>query len=144
MMTTDEDEDPNGTVHAYGLDKLGRLVHDRVTAFAAHVDDLVKRISLAYDHRGLLATVGSYNHATVGSGTLLNEVGRVYDSFGQMTKDRQAHGGAVVPGTTPEVGYAYANGASGNTARRTSMTYPNGRVLERGGPGGRSQGLDWI
>jgi len=36
------------------------------------------------------------------------------------------------PGTTPEVGYAYADGSSGNTARRTGMTYPNGRVLESG------------
>jgi|GEM_PF-2334687 len=36
------------------------------------------------------------------------------------------------PGTTPEVGYAYADGSSGNTARRTGMTYPDGRVLESG------------
>ncbi len=31
---------------------------------------------------------------------------------------------------TPTVGYAYADGSSGNTARLTSLTYPNGRIVD--------------
>jgi YD repeat-containing protein len=97
------------TVHTYDRDKLGRLLHDRITAFGTGIDQTVKRISITYEVKRLLtAKVGSYSHATPGSGSILNEVSYAYDGLGQMTKDRQSHSGAVVPGTTPEVSYAYA------------------------------------
>lgn len=103
-------KDPNETVHAYDRDKLGRLIHDRVTAFGTGVDQTVKRISTTYDAKrpGLVVKVTSHDHATPGSGGVLNEVSFAYDGLGQQTKDRQSHGGAVVPGTTPEVEYTYA------------------------------------
>ena len=42
----------------------------------------------------------------------------------------RTHGGAVNTGTTPKVQYAYSEMAGGaNHSRLTSMTYPNGRVL---------------
>lgn len=101
-------KDPNETVHAYDRDKLGRLLHDRITAFGTGIDPTVKRISITYEVKRLLtAKVTSYDHATPGSGSILNEVSYGYDGLGQMTKDRQSHNGAVVPGTTPEVGYTY-------------------------------------
>lgn len=121
--------DPNGTVHQYEMDKLGRLAEDQVTTFASHIDDTVKRIALSYDVRGLTDKVSSYDTAT-GAGTVLNEVVFEYDDFGNLAKDKQAHGGAV-DGSTPEVGYAYENGSDNNT-RRTSITYPNGRQLDYG------------
>jgi YD repeat-containing protein len=102
-------KDPNETVHAYDRDKMGRLLHDRITAFGSGIDQSVKRISIVYETKRLLTSkVSSYDHATPGSGTVLNEVSYAYDGLGQQTKDRQAHGGAVVPGTTPEVTYTYA------------------------------------
>lgn len=97
------------TVHAYDRDKMGRLLHDRITSFGSGIDQSVKRISIVYETKRLLTSkVSSYDHATPGSGTVLNEVSYAYDGLGQQTKDRQAHGGAVVPGTTPEVTYTYA------------------------------------
>lgn len=102
-------KDPNETVHTYDRDKLGRLLHDRITAFGTGIDQTVKRISITYEAKRLLtAKVSSHNHATPGSGAILNEVSYAYDGLGQQTKDRQSHSGAVVPGTTPEVTYTYA------------------------------------
>lgn len=103
-------KDPNETVHAYDRDTLGRLVHDRVTAFGAGIDQTVKRISLAYDAKrpNLVTRIASHDDATPGSGSILNEVGHTYDGLGQLMKDQQSHSGAVNPGTTPEVAYAHA------------------------------------
>ena len=57
----------------------------------------------------------------------MNDVALLYKSFGQLTSDSQSHSGSVVPGTTPKVQYAYANG-SANMIRPT-LTYPNGRAI---------------
>ena len=86
-----------------------------------------------YKHhaRGLLETATSHDHAAVGSGSVVNEAAFSYDGFNQMTKDAQSHSGAV-GGGTPAVGYAFADGSGGNTARRTSLTYPDGRVVAFG------------
>jgi RHS repeat-associated protein len=119
--------DANGTAHAYVLDKLGRLLHDRATALGTGIDGAVRRISLEYNARGLMTKVGSYNNATVGSGTLVNEVARSYDAFNQMIEDAQSHSGAV-DGSTPKVGYTYADGTA-NTTRRLSTTYPSGKLI---------------
>ncbi len=123
-------KDPNETVHSYIRDKMGRFLHDCVLAFGTGIDDAVKRISTSYDPKrpSLIAIVASYDDATPGQGTVINEVGKAYDGFGQEIEDAQEHDGAV-DGSTPKVGYGHANGSSGNTARRESITYPNGRVV---------------
>ncbi len=52
------------------------------------------------------------------------------NGLGQLTGEYQSHNGAVVPGTTPEVQYAYSEMSGGqNNIRLVSMTYPNGYVL---------------
>ncbi len=61
--------DPNGTVHAYDYDELGRLTADRIVTAATGVDTAVLRISRTYEVRGLPENITSYNNATVGSGT---------------------------------------------------------------------------
>jgi len=119
--------DANGTAHAYVLDKLGRMLHDRATALGTGIAGAVRRISLEYNARGLMTKIGSYNNATVGSGTLVNEVVRSYDVFNQLAEDAQSHSGAVV-GSTPKVGYTYADGTA-NTTRRLSLTYPCGKLV---------------
>ncbi len=124
-------KDPNGTIHAYDFDKLGRQTQDRVTTFASHIDQAVKRIANTYDLRGLLEKVTSFDSVTVGSGTVVNEVALDYNGFGQLVKDNQAHSGAV-DANTPFVGYAFADASSGNTARMSALTYPNGRIVDYG------------
>ena len=119
-------KDPNETVHAYAFDLLGRQVADAVTVLGTGVDGAVRRIATAYEVRGMVLKVTSYDAASAGD--VVNEVAYAYDGFGQLTEDAQAHDGAV-DGSTPKVLYAHADGATGNTSRRVSMTYPDGRVI---------------
>ncbi|MCX6908426.1 MAG: RHS repeat-associated core domain-containing protein [Verrucomicrobia bacterium] len=116
-----------GTIHAYDYDKLGRLIHDRVTSLGSGVDNAVLRISREYEVRGMLSKVTSYDNATVGSGIVVNEVELAYNDFAQLATDKQAHGGAV-GSETPVVGCDYADG-SDNTVRPTGITYPDSRAL---------------
>jgi hypothetical protein len=102
------------------------LTADSVTTLGDRPDSSVLRIERDYEVRGMLQMVTSYNAATGGSA--VNQSAFTYDAFSNLIADQQSHSGAVVPGTTPQVGYSYANGIS-NTVRRTAVTYPNGRVL---------------
>jgi RHS repeat-associated protein len=120
-------KDPNETVHEYAYDGLGRQIEDAVTAFGTGIDEAVKRITTTYEARGMVATVTS--HDALSGGSVLNEVAYAYDDFGQLSEDAQAHGGEV-DGSTPRVLYGYADGSTDNTARRLSMTYPDGRVID--------------
>ncbi|ADG66878.1 AmoP [Planctopirus limnophila DSM 3776] len=120
--------DQGGTVHQYDFDLLGRQTQDRVTAFGTDVDDTVQRIETAFDERGLVIRITSWDNATVGSGTALNEVQTMYNDFGQAIQTFQAHDGEVELLSTPSVQMGYADG-SDNTIRQTSLTYPNGREL---------------
>ncbi|MEX2119699.1 MAG: hypothetical protein WD847_08900 [Pirellulales bacterium] len=157
-------KDQRETVHVYDHDKLGRLIHDRVTELGSPfgtpvfsssssgssssssssvpgasssssssgpgdvVDGSVRRISRTYEVRGMVEHVSSHDNATVGAGNVVNDVQFVYNTFGQLVTEYQEHDGAVSVSTTPKVQYAYADG-SANHVRRTSMTYPNGRIL---------------
>jgi YD repeat-containing protein len=92
-----EVRDQNGTVHAYNFDLLGRQTHDRVTTLGTGVDGAVRRISTTYEVRGMREKISSYSNATVGSGSVVNEVLFTYNDFGQLTADYQDHSGAVTP-----------------------------------------------
>ena len=114
-------KDPNGTEHEYDYDELGRLLHDRVTTLAEGIDSAILRVSREYEVRGMLSKITSYDDATVGSGSIINEVEKLYDDFGNLGEDYQSASGAVDTGSTPSVAYANADG-TGNTTRRESMT----------------------
>jgi hypothetical protein len=61
---------------------------------------------------------------------VVNQVQRAFNGLGQLTQEWQSHSGVVNTGTTPSVQYAYTLMAGGvNNSRPTSMTYPNGKVL---------------
>ena len=121
-----EQTDQNGTVHGYDYDGLGRLVADRVTTLGTGVDGAVQRITRSYDRAGRLSGVGSWSAAT--GGTAVNDVALAYNGFGQLTSDYQSHSAAVNTGTTPKVGYTYADGSNRNI-RRLSSVYPSGRSI---------------
>ncbi|MFN9035735.1 MAG: RHS repeat-associated core domain-containing protein, partial [Planctomyces sp.] len=123
--------DQAGTVHEFDFDLLGRQTHDRVTTLGSGVDGAVRRISSTYEVRGMRESITSYDNATVGSGSIVNDTKFTYNSFGQLTADYQSHSGAVNTGSSPKVQYAYASG-SANTIRPTTVTYPNGRVVTYG------------
>lgn len=123
-----EVKDQQGTVHAFEYDDLGREIHDRITTLGSGVDGAVRRISTTYEVRGMKEKLTSYDNATVGSGSIDNEVSFAYDDFRQVSVDYQEHEGAVNTTTSPKLQYGYATG-SDNTVRPTTLTYPDGRVL---------------
>ena len=53
--------------------------------------------------RGMRAKLSSYDNATVGSGSIVNEVQFAYNDFGQLIADYQSHSGTVNTGSTPKV-----------------------------------------
>jgi len=89
----------------------------------------VLRIGTTYNALGDVYQVTTYNAASGGS--IVNQAENIDNGLGQLIRQYQSHSGAVVPGTTPSVQYAYNELAGGaNNSRLVSMTYPNGRVLD--------------
>jgi RHS repeat-associated protein len=122
--------DRNGTVHSYGYDVLGRRISDAVTTLGAGVDGAVRRIEVGYDGAGLAALTSSYDAAS--GGAVLNQVGRVFNGFGQLTIEWQSHLGAIDLSSTPKVSYGYSLTSGGNHSRITSLTHPDGYVVGYG------------
>jgi YD repeat-containing protein len=114
--------------HGLQYDALGRVVVDFVRiSDPTGTDDAVERIETAYDGQGNAATITSYDVDTH-AGTVVNQVRREFNGFGQMTKEYQAHDGAVDVNATPFVQFEYADG-SGNHLQRTAMMSPSGRQV---------------
>jgi RHS repeat-associated protein len=94
----------------------------------------------------MVATVTSYNNATPGSGTVLNQVQLTYNTFSQLTKEQQEHSGSVT-GSSANVQYSYDSGASSsNEIRPATITYPNARVITNsyGTSGGMNDRLNRV
>ena len=120
-------KDQNESVHTYDMDKLGRVTHDRVTTLGSGVDGTVRRVSTTYDIRGLREKITSYDNATVGSGTVINELTYEYNDAGQAIKEYQEHEGTK-DASTLYVGYNYdttaASGEYTKGLRPTSVRHP--------------------
>ena len=125
-------QDQAGNVIETDFDDGGREEHRRVTTLASGFDGAVRRITTAYQDRGVRATVTQYDNATVGSGTVVDGVAFSYDDWGNLStfeQDRNSAVGASGSVDDYEISYAYAKATTGrNTLRRTSMTMPNGDV----------------
>ncbi|WP_237722460.1 RHS repeat-associated core domain-containing protein [Singulisphaera acidiphila] len=137
--------DQNGTIHSYDYDLLGRQVEDRITTLGSGMDGAVLRIQMAYEVRGMIQTITSYDNATAGQGNVVNQAQFAFNDFAQLIADYQEHSGAADLFTSPNVRYGYADGSS-NTIRPTSLTYPDGRVLtfDYGTAGGTSDAASRI
>jgi len=147
--------DQNGTKHDYTYDTLGRTILDGVTLATSNpqrVDPSVLAIGINFDPAGRplnLTSYANYSEATHAATTIVNQVQRTYNGFGQLADEYQSHSGAAVS-TTPEVHYAYTETSYGsvNNSRLISITYPNGRVVnylytdqDSGGSNGESSGV---
>ncbi|MBB5036796.1 RHS repeat domain-containing protein [Prosthecobacter dejongeii] len=120
-------KDPNGNVHAYRRDKLGRLIDDGITTLAPGVDGLVRRISTTYDSRGRVEYLTSGSEPGPGAGSVVNQVRLTYNGIDCLLADAQSHSG-VVDNNTPRVEYQ-CTGTQDNILRRTGIIYPNGRAI---------------
>jgi RHS repeat-associated protein len=118
--------DQNGTTHAYSYDGLGRQTLDAVTTLGTGVDGSVMALGTTYNAQGLPFQETSYASAN-GTG-VVNQDEDIYNGLGQLTAEYQSVSGPVTVGTTPEVQYGYSSPATGSV--QTSMTYPNGRVID--------------
>ena len=125
-------KDQNGSIHTYDFDNLGRVLHDRVTTLASGVDGTVRRVSTSYTVDGQISAVTSYNNATVGSGSVVNEVKYEYDSSGLLAKEYQNPSGSVTT-SSKYVGYSYDATKSGEfftkRLRPTSLRYPSATTI---------------
>jgi len=126
-------KDQNETLHAFDYDRLGRPTQDRVVQLGPGVHGLVRRIARTYEVRGLAETITSLTNASVGSGDLVNQVRIEYNAAALPIGEYQSHQGAVDMANTPRVAYGYDETLSGDEfahgLRRSSLTYPNGRIL---------------
>jgi len=129
--------DQRGVVHTYTFDTAGRLSADTATNLGSSniVDDSVLRIGTTYDDLGRVQTVTSYSDTSGNSP--VNQVKYVYNSWGQVAREYQAHDvtGSLWP--SPSVQYTYdAPRVSGEGqsepvkyVRLSQVTYPNGREV---------------
>ncbi|MEI6505371.1 MAG: RHS repeat-associated core domain-containing protein [Planctomycetota bacterium] len=119
--------DRAGTTHAYAYDVTGRQTADAITALGTGVDGAIRRIESAYSPLGHVTSVTSFD-APAG-GTVINQVVRASNAYGQVTSEWQSHTGLVDPATTPRVQYTYAPGVGGNSSLLSRITYPDGYAV---------------
>jgi len=127
-------KDQAGNVLETNFDTAGRETHRRVTTLDADFDGAVRRISRTYNSRGLPELVTQYDNATVGSGTVADEVKYSYEGWGLISAFEQDRNSAVGAGGSVddyEVSYTYVKATNGrNSVRRTFATLPSGNSLE--------------
>ena len=125
-------KDQNGSIHTYDFDNLGRVLHDRVTTLASGVDSTVRRISTTYNIVGQISAITSYNNATVGSGSVVNEIKYEYDTNSLLAKEYLNPSGSATT-SSKYVGYSYDATKSGEFftkgLRPTSMRYPSATMI---------------
>jgi RHS repeat-associated protein len=132
IATTDQ----LGTVTETTYDTAGRATDKRLTTVAGSLDSSVRRISTAFDSRGMISTVTQYDNAAVGSGSVIDQVKYTYDGWGNTTLFEQDRDSAVSGGGNQySVAYSLSKNAPTNGAtmlRRSTMTLPDGSTLTYG------------
>ncbi len=120
------------------FDTAGRETHRRATTIAGGFDDAIKRISMTYDSLGRVDTIDQYDNATVGSGTIQDEIKYSRDGWGNLTAFAMDRNSGIVTSTDAsdgyyDIDYTYAKATTGrNTLRRTGATLPEGTAMTYG------------
>jgi YD repeat-containing protein len=115
--------DQNNTVHVYSYDPLGRIGDDTATP-GSGVDSTITEMQTYYNDAGQMYLKTSFTNVQT------NQVQLTFNGLGQVVTEYQEHNGMVNGGSSQKVQYAYNEMSGGaNNSRLTSMTYPNGRVL---------------
>ncbi|MCK4873242.1 MAG: hypothetical protein KAS72_10995 [Phycisphaerales bacterium] len=128
-------KDQAGNIIEMDYDDLGRIEHRRVTTLANGFDGAVRRITWDYTDRGQVETATQYDNATVGSGSVVDEVKYTFDDWGGVTNFQQDHNSTVATGGDYlyDVQWTYAKATAGrNTLRISTMTLPDGDVISYG------------
>ena len=96
--------------------------------FPCDLGEMGNPSTLLMDTAGRAYLFTSFDAAT--GGNVVNQVQDAFNGLGQLTAQYQSHQGAVATSTTPKVQYAHTEMAGGQNNCLTSMTYPNGRVVD--------------
>jgi len=125
--------DPNGNIHRYEFDGLGRLRADRIVQFGRLTDRTVREIQWHYNREGRLEAVSSLGT----SGRALNGVWYEYARLGMLRAESQEHFGRSgpalgesVPNSSPNVEYQY--GKSDEDEPRLDKVFYPGIILNDG------------
>jgi len=126
-------QDQEGNVIETDFNDSGRQTHRQITTLDADFDGDVRRITTAFADLGRRSTVTQYDNATVGSGSVVDEVKFTYDDWGNISNYEQDHDSTVGGGgslSDYEIQYTYELDEDGRPAvRRTGMTLPSGNAI---------------
>jgi RHS repeat-associated protein len=133
-------KDQAGNIIENDYDTAGRQTERRVTTLAGGFDGAVRRIETTYLSRGPTDKVTQYDNATVGSGSVTDEVEYAYDDWGNVASFTQdvdsAIGGSGRASFAISYTYEKATPSGGRTyLRRTGASYPGGSDLTYTYPG---------
>jgi RHS repeat-associated protein len=127
-------KDQAGNITQTDFDTAGRETHRRISTLAGGFDGAVRRISTTYLARGLVNKVTQYDNATVGSGSLVDDVKYTYDDWGNLYQFKQDVDsdldGSASGRAAFQVDYSYAKATTGrNTIRRVGMNLPGSTAV---------------
>ncbi|MCP3937896.1 MAG: hypothetical protein GY708_21315, partial [Actinomycetia bacterium] len=127
-------KDQAGNVIEMDFDDSGREEHQRVTTLDADFDGDVRRISTTYDDLGRRELITQHDNATVGSGSVTDEVKYTYEGWGYISKIEQDNNSAVASsgGDEYEISYTYEKkqAIGRNTIRRVNFVAPSGNTFD--------------
>ncbi len=122
------------TERFFDHDDRGRRTEDRAQTIGSGLDTTAKRISYTYDALDRPIKVSTYDNATAGSGTCLNQIQYEYTRFDKVLKLYQEWTGlvntAALPTGSPRIEHAYSFPSDGTTGiRKTQTTLTGGQVI---------------
>ncbi|MCP3994052.1 MAG: hypothetical protein GY722_03165, partial [bacterium] len=127
-------KDQAGNVIETDFDDSGREEHRRVTTLDGDFDGDVRRISTTYDDLGRRELITQYDNATVGNGSVTDEVKYTYEGWGYISKIEQDNNSAVASsgGDEYEITYTYEKkqAIGRNTIRRVNFVASSGNTFD--------------
>jgi RHS repeat-associated protein len=127
-------KDQIGGVIERDVDTAGRESHTRVTTLGSGLNGAVRRISTTYTSRSQVDAVTQYDNATVGSGSIVDQVDYSYDDWGNVASFTQDPDSAIGGGGRASFAVSYTHtraSPSGGAVRvrKATMTSPGGSDL---------------
>ena len=123
--------DQNATTHQYSYDVLGRMTADNIPfGVPSGVSNQTQGIGYSYNDAGLPFKQTSYSDTSLSTPFAQND--DIYNGYGQLVQQYQEYSGTVNTSTSASVQYGYSQPSGANYSRLSSMTYPNGRILDYG------------
>ena len=117
-------------------DGVGRKTQCCVTTLGTNFDGTVRRISTTYNTLKLQQLVTQYDNATVGSGSVVNEIRNTYSGWGTVTAYEEDPDSAVdASGSVNQykVAYTYEKNTTGRQAirrKRAELSVGTGASLK--------------